>query len=172
MGHKSWPGTAQELLGHGGQSPRWGINEGPWLDVGLHMQAQGAGGTGPRQTHCFCENHSLTAGCTTGLSIQQKLSTYCVQSLVSMLGKQPRAKQSPRTMWLHVGARRQGHRQSLRAALCLLGATPGCSHLIEVGLVSSFREEKDEAQRKREIRIKCSRPHSRSLKDLGSQGWA
>lgn len=111
-------------------------------------------------------NHFLTAGGTTGLSIQQKLSTYCVQSLVSMLGKQPRAKQSPRTMW-----RRQGHRQSLGAALCLLGATPGGSHFIEVGLVSSFREEKDEAQRKREIRIKCSRPHSRSLKDLGSQGW-
>ena len=45
-------------------------------------------------------------------------------------------------MWLHVGARKQGRSQSLGAALCLRGATPGCSHLIEVGLVSSFREEK------------------------------
>ena len=74
-----------------------------------------------------------------------------------MLEKQARAKQSPRTMWLHVGARRQGHRQNLGAALCLLDANPGCSHLTELGLVSSFGEEKLEVQGKREIRIKCSR---------------
>lgn len=116
-------GDAQELLGHGGQSPRWGMNEGPRLDVGL--QAQKGGGTGPRQTHCFCENHSLTAGCTTGLSIQQKLSTYCVQSLVSMLGKQPRAKQSPRTNNVaSCGGEETGPQSEPRSSLVPAGCHP------------------------------------------------
>lgn len=56
-GDRRWgvnPGRGcQQLLGHVGKSPRWGMNEGPRLDVGL--QAQGRGGTGPWQTHRFCE---------------------------------------------------------------------------------------------------------------------
>lgn len=69
-------------------------------------------------------NCSLTAGRTAGLSIQQTLSTNCVHSLVSMLGKQhEQNKVQEQTLQRRVEARRHGHRHSHGAAGCLLCVT-------------------------------------------------